>query len=82
MAAPAVMRDLAVLVAPAVQLAPLARMRPRLWAGPVGPAVMPAWPVMVRRVWLVLTALWCRGTAAMAARAVLVAVAETAARVE
>ena len=70
------------LVAPAVQLAPLARMRLRLWAGPVGPAEMPAWPVMVPRVWLVLTALWCRATASMAARAVLEALAETAALVE
>ena len=43
---------------------------------------MPAWPVMVRRVWLVLTALWCRGTASMAAPVVLVALAETAALVE
>ena len=72
----------AVLVAPAVQLAPLARMRLRLWAGPVGPAEMPAWPVMVPRVWLVLTALWCRGMVAPVAAAVLVALAETAVLVE
>ena len=70
------------MVAPAVQLAPVARMPPRLWAVPVGPAEMPAWLVMVPRVWLVLTALWCRATASMAARAVLEALAETAALVE
>ena len=69
-------------VAPVVRLAPVAQMPPRLWAVPVGPAEMPAWLVSVPRVWLVLTALWCRGTASMAAPVVLVALAETAALVE
>ena len=76
------MRDLAASVAPVVRLAPVARMPPRLLAVPVGPAEMPAWLVSVPRVWLVLTALWCRATVAPVAAAVLVALAETAAPAE
>jgi hypothetical protein len=76
------MRDLAAPVVLVVQLAPVARMRLPSLAVPVGPAVMLAWPVMVRPGLMGLPALRCHAMVVLAAPAALVAVAQTAALVE
>jgi hypothetical protein len=82
MAAPVAMPALAALVVLAGPPARLARMRPLSLAVPVGPAVTPALPVMVRPGLMGLQALRCHAMVVLAARAALVALAQTAVPVE
>jgi hypothetical protein len=76
------MRDLAALVVLVAPPARLARMRPLLLAVPVELAVMPAWPVMVRPVWLAPTVPRGAAMVASGAWAALEVLAQTAALVE
>jgi hypothetical protein len=76
------MRDLAALVVLAVPPAWLARMRPLLLAAPAVPAATPELRAQVRLALMGLPALRCHATVVLAARAALVALAETAVLVE
>jgi hypothetical protein len=76
------MPALVALVERVVLLARLVRTLRRCLAVQAGPAVMPALPVLVRPVQLVLMALLVRATVAWVAPAVLVALAQTAVLVE
>jgi hypothetical protein len=76
------MRDLAVLVVPAVPPARSARMQPLLLAVQAAMAAMLAWRAQVRPALMGLPALRCHATVVLAARAALEAPAETAVLVE